>query len=123
MLYYLHEKISTSGKEHPGPLPRPMAVLYSCFVVCFHGRIIRIGGERERRGFDNVPSFILSSSCIIYEYLCICEHFLIKNFTILSIWSLNRRSPEFLKLDLKLFVGLKLYFISTKLIFEKNANV
>lgn len=66
MLYYLHEKISTSGEEHPGPLPRPMAVLYSCFVVCFHGRIVRIGGERGR-GFDNVPSFIPSSSCIILE--------------------------------------------------------
>lgn len=46
-----------------------------------------------------------------------------KKFTILLMWCLNRRSPEFLKLDLELFVGLKLYFISTKLIFEKNANV
>lgn len=47
VLYYLHEKISTSGKEHPGPLPRPMAVLCSCFVVCFHGRTIRIGGGKK----------------------------------------------------------------------------
>lgn len=62
--------------------PWLLASANGSFVLLFRCILSRKNHKnwgRERREFDNVPSFILSSSCIIYEYLCICEHFLIKN--------------------------------------------